>query len=153
MLDLHRCNNVLYIRGVEEEEEDGEMREWCRADVCLCFHRVKQMNVWGYFSSSFESFFSTVCETSFMSWYRHNKVIIVSFLKKYVCLCVVWFFFFYYFFGGGCTVSPTPPLCTLNSAVSLLGKYLPVSWVGFNTLSPKVWLQMSQNVQTLQTAG
>lgn len=23
-----RCNNVLYIRGVEEEEEDGEMREW-----------------------------------------------------------------------------------------------------------------------------
>lgn len=23
----HRCNNVLYIRGVEEEEEDGEMRE------------------------------------------------------------------------------------------------------------------------------
>lgn len=22
-----RCNNVLYIRGVEEEEEDGEMRE------------------------------------------------------------------------------------------------------------------------------
>lgn len=27
VLDLHRCNNVLYIRGVEEEEEDGEMRE------------------------------------------------------------------------------------------------------------------------------
>ncbi|XP_059742708.1 small nuclear ribonucleoprotein F isoform X1 [Bos taurus] len=24
---LIRCNNVLYIRGVEEEEEDGEMRE------------------------------------------------------------------------------------------------------------------------------
>ena len=24
---LLRCNNVLYIRGVEEEEEDGEMRE------------------------------------------------------------------------------------------------------------------------------
>ncbi|KAJ8007032.1 hypothetical protein DPEC_G00113360 [Dallia pectoralis] len=24
---LVRCNNVLYIRGVEEEEEDGEMRE------------------------------------------------------------------------------------------------------------------------------
>lgn len=23
----YRCNNVLYIRGVEEEEEDGEMRE------------------------------------------------------------------------------------------------------------------------------
>jgi hypothetical protein len=22
-----RCNNVLYIRGVDEEEEDGEMRE------------------------------------------------------------------------------------------------------------------------------
>ncbi|XP_038944727.1 small nuclear ribonucleoprotein F-like [Rattus norvegicus] len=24
---LKRCNNVPYIRGVEEEEEDGEMRE------------------------------------------------------------------------------------------------------------------------------
>lgn len=24
---LYRCNNILYIRGVEEEEEDGEMRE------------------------------------------------------------------------------------------------------------------------------
>ncbi|XP_006861277.1 PREDICTED: small nuclear ribonucleoprotein F-like [Chrysochloris asiatica] len=24
---LIRCNNVLYIRGVEEEEEDGEMRK------------------------------------------------------------------------------------------------------------------------------
>lgn len=24
---VYRCNNVLYIRGVEEEEEDGEMRE------------------------------------------------------------------------------------------------------------------------------
>ncbi|XP_038259407.2 small nuclear ribonucleoprotein F-like [Dermochelys coriacea] len=24
---LMRCNNVLYIRGVEEEEEDGEIRE------------------------------------------------------------------------------------------------------------------------------
>ncbi|XP_012519428.1 PREDICTED: small nuclear ribonucleoprotein F-like [Propithecus coquereli] len=24
---LIRCNNVLYIRGVEEEEEDGEVRE------------------------------------------------------------------------------------------------------------------------------
>ncbi|TRY64679.1 hypothetical protein DNTS_006387 [Danionella cerebrum] len=24
---LIRCNNILYIRGVEEEEEDGEMRE------------------------------------------------------------------------------------------------------------------------------
>ena len=22
-----RCNNVLYVRGVDEEEEDGEMRE------------------------------------------------------------------------------------------------------------------------------
>ena len=26
-LSVYRCNNVLYIRGVEEEEEDGEMRE------------------------------------------------------------------------------------------------------------------------------
>lgn len=26
-VSLYRCNNVLYIRGVEEEEEDGEMRE------------------------------------------------------------------------------------------------------------------------------
>lgn len=153
MLDLHRCNNVLYIRGVEEEEEDGEMREWCRADVCLCFHRVKQMNVWGYFSSSFESFFfllyvrPVLCrDTDTIKW------LLYPFLKN-TCVCVSSDFFFYYFFGGGCTVSPTPPLCTLNSAVSLLGKYLPVSWVGFNTLSPKVWLQMSQNVQTLQTAG
>ncbi|XP_038045379.1 small nuclear ribonucleoprotein F [Patiria miniata] len=24
---LIRCNNVMYVRGVEEEEEDGEMRE------------------------------------------------------------------------------------------------------------------------------
>ncbi|KFP91513.1 Small nuclear ribonucleoprotein F, partial [Apaloderma vittatum] len=24
---LIRCNNVLYIRGVEEEKEDGEIRE------------------------------------------------------------------------------------------------------------------------------
>lgn len=24
---LIRCNNVLYIRGVDEEEEDGEMKE------------------------------------------------------------------------------------------------------------------------------
>ena len=24
---LIRCNNVLYIRGVDDEEEDGEMRE------------------------------------------------------------------------------------------------------------------------------
>ncbi|XP_053212259.1 small nuclear ribonucleoprotein F-like [Panonychus citri] len=24
---LVRCNNVLYIKGVEDEEEDGEMRE------------------------------------------------------------------------------------------------------------------------------
>ncbi|PIO26145.1 hypothetical protein AB205_0128610 [Aquarana catesbeiana] len=24
---LIRCNNVFYIRGVEEEEEDGKMRE------------------------------------------------------------------------------------------------------------------------------
>ncbi|KFP77781.1 hypothetical protein N311_03098, partial [Apaloderma vittatum] len=24
---LIRCNNVLYIRGVEEEKEDGERRE------------------------------------------------------------------------------------------------------------------------------
>ncbi|CAH3180705.1 unnamed protein product [Porites lobata] len=24
---LIRCNNVLYVRGVDEEEEDGEMRE------------------------------------------------------------------------------------------------------------------------------
>ncbi len=22
-----RCNNILYMRGVEEEEEDGEMKE------------------------------------------------------------------------------------------------------------------------------
>lgn len=22
-----RCNNILYIRGIEEEEEDGEMKE------------------------------------------------------------------------------------------------------------------------------
>ncbi len=22
-----RCNNVLYVRGVEEEEEDGEMKD------------------------------------------------------------------------------------------------------------------------------
>ena len=22
-----RCNNVLYVRGIEEEEEDGEMKE------------------------------------------------------------------------------------------------------------------------------
>jgi small nuclear ribonucleoprotein F len=22
-----RCNNILYIRGIEEEEEDGEMRD------------------------------------------------------------------------------------------------------------------------------
>lgn len=26
LFDL-RCNNVLYVRGVDEEEEDGEMRE------------------------------------------------------------------------------------------------------------------------------
>lgn len=26
-VSIYRCNNVLYIRGVEEEEEDGEMRE------------------------------------------------------------------------------------------------------------------------------
>ncbi|XP_063953811.1 small nuclear ribonucleoprotein F-like [Lytechinus pictus] len=25
--ESQRCNNVMYIRGVEEEEEDGEMRE------------------------------------------------------------------------------------------------------------------------------
>ena len=24
---LIRCNNILYIRGIEEEEEDGEMRD------------------------------------------------------------------------------------------------------------------------------
>ncbi|XP_055330534.1 small nuclear ribonucleoprotein F-like [Paramacrobiotus metropolitanus] len=24
---LIRCNNVLYLRGVDEEEEDGEMKE------------------------------------------------------------------------------------------------------------------------------
>lgn len=24
---LIRCNNILYIRGVEEEEEDGEMKD------------------------------------------------------------------------------------------------------------------------------
>ncbi|XP_015931125.1 small nuclear ribonucleoprotein F [Parasteatoda tepidariorum] len=24
---LIRCNNILYIRGVDEEEEDGEMKE------------------------------------------------------------------------------------------------------------------------------
>ena len=24
---LFRCNNVLYVRGVEEDNEDGEMRE------------------------------------------------------------------------------------------------------------------------------
>nr|AIX87795.1 cellular protein AbCp-94 [Androctonus bicolor] len=24
---LIRCNNVLYVRGVEEEEEDGEMKD------------------------------------------------------------------------------------------------------------------------------
>ena len=23
-----RCNNVLYIRGVEEEDEEGEAKEW-----------------------------------------------------------------------------------------------------------------------------
>ena len=27
LLFCYRCNNVLYVRGVEEEEEDGEMRE------------------------------------------------------------------------------------------------------------------------------
>ena len=25
---LIRCNNVLYIRGVEEDDEEGEMRDW-----------------------------------------------------------------------------------------------------------------------------
>ena len=25
---LVRCNNVLYIRGVEEDDEEGEMRDW-----------------------------------------------------------------------------------------------------------------------------
>lgn len=25
---LIRCNNVLYVRGVEEEDEEGEMRDW-----------------------------------------------------------------------------------------------------------------------------
>lgn len=25
---LIRCNNVLYIRGVEEEDEEGEMKDW-----------------------------------------------------------------------------------------------------------------------------
>eukprot|EP00794_Sanderia_malayensis_P006293 gene6293-7015_t len=24
---LIRCNNVLYVRGIDEEEEDGEMKE------------------------------------------------------------------------------------------------------------------------------
>ena len=24
---LYRCNNILYIRGIDEEEE-GEMKEW-----------------------------------------------------------------------------------------------------------------------------
>nr|XP_060479245.1 small nuclear ribonucleoprotein F-like [Panthera onca] len=33
------CNNVLYIRGVEEEEEDGEMRELQPFDPA-CFHNV-----------------------------------------------------------------------------------------------------------------
>ncbi|XP_027253652.1 small nuclear ribonucleoprotein F-like isoform X2 [Cricetulus griseus] len=32
---LIRCNNVLYIRGVEEEEEDGEMRENSIFGVCM----------------------------------------------------------------------------------------------------------------------
>lgn len=75
VFSTHRCNNVLYIRGVEEEEEDGEMREWCWwrghvlliclsvivprswVDVCLCFHHVKQMNAWGFFFGYFSSFF------------------------------------------------------------------------------------------------
>jgi len=26
-LHFGRCNNILYIRGIEEEEEDGEMKE------------------------------------------------------------------------------------------------------------------------------
>ena len=24
---IYRCNNVLYIKGVDEEDEDGEMKE------------------------------------------------------------------------------------------------------------------------------
>lgn len=80
----HRCNNVLYIRGVEEEEEDGEMREWCWwrgpvlliclsvtvprswVDVCLCFHHVKQMNAWGFFFGYFSSFFFFYCIRPFL---------------------------------------------------------------------------------------
>ena len=27
LFPLYRCNNILYVRGVEEEEEDGEMKE------------------------------------------------------------------------------------------------------------------------------
>ena len=27
LFHICRCNNILYIRGIEEEEEDGEMKE------------------------------------------------------------------------------------------------------------------------------
>lgn len=27
-----RCNNILYIRGVDDEGEDGEMKEWSQLD-------------------------------------------------------------------------------------------------------------------------
>ena len=27
MRPCYRCNNVLYIRGVEEEDEEGEMKD------------------------------------------------------------------------------------------------------------------------------
>ena len=29
---LVRCNNILYVRGVEEENEEGEMGDWISAE-------------------------------------------------------------------------------------------------------------------------
>lgn len=128
-----RCNNVLYIRGVEEEEEDGEMREWrwwrrppacccCRLSECDWTSLVELMSVcvftmWNgwtlgqFFPSISTSFFFFYCMWDqfyvVTLWYRHNKWL-YPFLKPGCGLLIyVW---------QKHRLHLSLSLCTLNSA-------------------------------------
>lgn len=58
-----RCNNVMYIRGVEEEDEEGEMKDW--TTTCHTHHPTLPSLLQPFshlhsFSSSSSSYFDAV---------------------------------------------------------------------------------------------
>ena len=63
---LVRCNNVLYIRGVEEEDEEGEMKDWFLI-LLLCSLKWRTISV-------------NLSTSSDVSFHHETVIITLSFL-------------------------------------------------------------------------